>query len=46
MLSLSIQVRFEHPSCGHPLIVLANGNGLWLETKILLQVLVFFVGIL
>ena len=41
-----LSLQFEHPGCGHPLIVLANGNGLWVETKILLEVLVFFVGIL
>ena len=46
MLFLSIQVQFEHPGCAHPLIVVANGNGLWVETKILLEVLVLFVGIL
>ena len=46
MLFLSMQVQFEYPGCAHPLIVAANGNGLWVETKVLLEVLVLFVGIL
>ena len=41
-----MQVQFEHPCCTHPLIVVANGNGLCLETKNLPEVLVLFVGML